>query len=113
MEGLCDLKLGLWPPVRNDEDRPRAEASHQFTIMYNGEVCVCDDVSEARARAIFLLASRAAEEGERSRSGGGGSVPSSKDCNGAAQSAMSMKRSLQRFLEKRKLRLQRSAASPY
>ncbi|KAF8391064.1 hypothetical protein HHK36_023364 [Tetracentron sinense] len=93
----------------------------QLTIFHNGRVCVCD-VTELQsnrtvitnlefgyamqARAILWVAS--GEMDERM------STPRSELISPSLQSpvsSLSMKRSLQRFLQKRKIRIQ--ATSPY
>ncbi|KAF4350232.1 hypothetical protein F8388_016283 [Cannabis sativa] len=104
-----------------------------LTIFYNGKICVCDvtefqiikneiDLREFWARAIILLASREMEERLKTPRGAAAAAiattPMSEPCSPSIQSpiysptaALSMKRSLQRFLQKRKHRAQ--ATSPY
>ncbi|XP_068655587.1 protein TIFY 5A [Aristolochia californica] len=90
------------------EIRP-LENSQQITMFYNGRVCACD-VTEIQARAILCMAKRKTEE----RLGTLSTEPSS-GCTSqnpqAQRTGLSMKRSLQRFLQKRKSRIQ--ATCPY
>ncbi|KAL7129671.1 hypothetical protein ABFS83_13G083300 [Erythranthe nasuta] len=76
-------------------DQSPNQKQQQLTVFYNGRVAACD-VTEFQARAIILLASGEMEDEKRS------AIPTS---------GLSMKRSLQRFLEKRKTRLH--CTSPY
>nr|CAD1819637.1 unnamed protein product [Ananas comosus var. bracteatus] len=102
-------------------------AENKITIFYDGQICVCD-VTEIQARAIISMARREMEEKENRNS-------SESNCNQVQQyqqqsqlqqrknlapnlqnsqlsnSGLSMKRSLQRFLQKRKTRI--NAISPY
>ncbi|KAK6932194.1 CO/COL/TOC1, conserved site [Dillenia turbinata] len=125
----CNLELGLLPSSSSSSSSsarllqkqkpPMIEVSsgknqqeQQLTIFYNGKICVCD-VTELQARAIISLASQEMEERARTPRRG----PSSEPLSPTFQSpmcqspALSMKRSLQRFLQKRRHRVQ--AASPY
>ncbi|EEF42634.1 conserved hypothetical protein [Ricinus communis] len=87
----------------------------QLTIFYNGRVCVCY-VTELQARAILSLASREMEDKMKTsllgtptgRSEFVSPLPSPL-CS--PSTGLSMKRSIQRFLQKRKHRAQ--ATSPY
>ncbi|KAK8551402.1 hypothetical protein V6N12_040045 [Hibiscus sabdariffa] len=73
----------------------------QLTIFYNGRLCVCD-VTELHARAILKLASRERDETIKTSTASSTLKPPAN---------ISMKRSLQQFLQKRKTRIQ--ATSPY
>ncbi|KAK4440177.1 protein TIFY 5A [Sesamum alatum] len=96
------------------------EEKQQLTIFYNGRVANCD-VTELQARSIISLASREMEDEKRKilSLGRGSSEPCSPDISPIDQSCrksssgsgLSMKRSLQSFLQKRKSRVQ--AISPY
>ncbi|KAL5977467.1 hypothetical protein ACLOJK_021814 [Asimina triloba] len=113
----CNLELRL-VPAGIEADLPSsdtsqsqqsteesAESSQQLTILYDGHICVCD-VTEIQARAILCFAS-----GETEESAGGRCLrPSSQEPQLHAP-AVSMKRSLQRFLQKRKTRIM--TTSPY
>ncbi|KAL2475000.1 Protein TIFY 5A [Abeliophyllum distichum] len=120
MKRNCNLELRLvTPSVLFHADRhyqpmsnmvnesPNEEQHQQLTIFYNGNVAVCN-VTEFQARLMILLARREMEE----RS------PGSDPCSPLLQSpsplhspiGLCMKRSLQRFLQKRKTRIQ---ATPY
>ncbi|XP_068334438.1 protein TIFY 5A-like [Pyrus communis] len=99
-------------PPSDSQKTPTGESTQgepQITIFYNGQVFVCD-VTELQARAIILLATREMR-------GGGTSSRWSSAVLLALRSqiygppGVSMKRSLRRFLQKRKQRSQ--AASPY
>ncbi|KAM7530470.1 hypothetical protein LguiB_033880 [Lonicera macranthoides] len=104
------------------------EEKEQLTLFYNGTVSACE-VTELQARAIIFFASQQMAEKSKSPSLNGSdplmvqSQMQSPSLNGSdplmVQSQMqsptstdlSMKRSLQRFLQKRKHRIQ--STSPY
>ncbi|XP_020599789.1 protein TIFY 5A-like [Phalaenopsis equestris] len=100
-----ELQLGL---CSNSGDHPR----QQMTIFYNGRVSI-SDVTELQARAILEMAKKELEMEEK-RGGGeageemrSGALPPVRVMN----PGQSMKRSLQRFLQKRKKRI--ADSSPY
>ncbi|PON87913.1 Jasmonate-zim domain protein [Trema orientale] len=138
MRRNCNLELRLLPfsatdsvqyPLRHHNSSLNMEESSStttsselstpkqnqpLTIFYNGRICVCD-VTEFQARSILLLASREMEERLKTPRT---TTPGSEPCSPSLQSpiysptaALSMKRSLQRFLQKRKHRAQ--AMTPY
>uniref|UniRef100_A0A2N9GT39 Protein TIFY n=1 Tax=Fagus sylvatica TaxID=28930 RepID=A0A2N9GT39_FAGSY len=87
------------------------QQQQQLTIFYNGKICVYD-VTEFQARTILLLATREMEERLKTPTGLEPSSPSLQSplCS-PNTTDLFMKSSLQRFLQKRKLRIQ--ATSPY
>ncbi|KAF8413561.1 hypothetical protein HHK36_001552 [Tetracentron sinense] len=90
-------------------DGSTGSPQQQLTIFYNGRLCV-GDATELQARAIIWLASREIEE--RMNTSRSESVsPSLQSQVLYSPSGLSIKRSLQRFLQKRKKRIQ--ATSPY
>ncbi|XP_027102384.1 protein TIFY 5A-like [Coffea arabica] len=111
-----NLELRLLPAAAGGFGLPdwcgkEEEEEQQMTIFYNGKVAVCD-VTELQARAIISFASREMEE--KSRTLSSSSEPSSPVLQSpiyGPAAGLSMKRSLQRFLQKRKNRIQ--AAFPY
>ncbi|XP_059665644.1 protein TIFY 5A-like [Cornus florida] len=122
----CNLELRLLPPSApscstdcNDDHHqsmreifsasPKEKEMQQITIFYNGRVTSCD-VTELQARAIIQHARREMEGELKTPTG---SEPSSPLLQSQLHSpaGLSMKRSLQRFLQKRKCRSQ--AMSPY
>ncbi|CAK9167854.1 unnamed protein product [Ilex paraguariensis] len=82
----------------------------QLTIFYDGRVSVCD-VTELQARAIILLASREMEEKSKTLSGSSDPPSPLLQSQLSSPTGLPLKRSLQRFLQKRKHRIQ--ATSPY
>ncbi|XP_048141014.1 LOW QUALITY PROTEIN: protein TIFY 5A-like [Rhodamnia argentea] len=95
------------------------EEQQKLTIFYDGKVCA-SAVTELQARQIILLANRETEE--RSSKTPTGSEPSTPSLWSQpstpnvqpqvySSTGLSMKRSLQKFLQKRQHRIQ--ATSPY
>ncbi|KAL0698671.1 hypothetical protein Bca4012_054793 [Brassica carinata] len=125
MEKNCDLELRLFPTSSYDTDSdtsvvesrssgnslPKKEESQRITIFYNGKMCVSSDVTHLQAKSIISIASREMEE----RSSSNGSDPQNRLTRLHHQQLpnpkASMKRSLQSFLQKRRIRIQ--AISPY
>ncbi|XP_019418305.1 PREDICTED: protein TIFY 5A [Lupinus angustifolius] len=140
MRRNCNLELALFPSYsshhHNNNNNPIMEASsgsskiehlHQqqqqqcqqkehhdtITIFYDGKICV-SDVTELQARSILMLANKKMEERMKTPSGLEPSTPTVVESHQPLYSPatpLSMKRSLQRFLQKRKIRKQE--ASPY
>ncbi|XP_049377803.1 protein TIFY 5A-like [Solanum stenotomum] len=106
MRRKCNLELTLslssFSPIREDQEFENKK-SQQLTIFYNGKF-VDSDVTQLQAKAIIYLASRGMEEKTNKMS-----EPSSPSLQ--PQTGLFMKRSLQRFLQKRKNRIQ--TTSPY
>ncbi|OWM85491.1 hypothetical protein CDL15_Pgr019115 [Punica granatum] len=123
------LDTAAGSPHRDDHhhQQQQQQQEQQLTIFYNGQVCVCN-VTEVQARALMMLASREM----MGTSPSGGSSPRDQEEEDSSISplsyysrmasahtpsmpspttAFSMKRSLQRFLQKRRHRI--SAAAPY
>ncbi|KAK7835001.1 protein TIFY 5A [Quercus suber] len=127
MKRNCNLELRLVPysaslPSNDsgDDHQPMMEERRgspqqnqqpqQLTIFYNGKICV-SDVTEFQARSILLLATREMEERLKTPTGSDLSSPTLQTEQYSPSTGLSMKRSLQRFLQKRKNRIQ--ATSPY
>ncbi|OWM63864.1 protein TIFY 5A-like [Punica granatum] len=104
----------------DDQQRPVMSENHAgtpghqqpLTIFYNGQVCVLN-VTDLQARTIFYIARREMEERMKSPNE---SKPPSPNVQSYGQlsspiNTLSMKRSLQRFLQKRKNRL--NSMPPY
>ncbi|KAK7331382.1 hypothetical protein VNO77_25605 [Canavalia gladiata] len=134
MRRNCNLELALFPPCGSDHrhhhmveeasESPmqnwlnlhhyQQEQQQPLTIFYDGKICVAD-VTELQAKSILMLAKRKMEERVRTPTG---SEPSSPTVMQSQQhqlyspgTGLSMRKSLQRFLQKRKNRVQE--ASPY
>ncbi|XP_071715365.1 protein TIFY 5A-like [Rutidosis leptorrhynchoides] len=132
MRRNCNLELSLVPPsafgfshndhhsLKNDSEKiiingdSKDKQHQQLTIFYDGKIRVCD-VMELQARSIIKLASEEMEEKQRKTSCSTTSLQPlsplilASPC--PSPSGLLMKRSLQRFLQKRKHRIQ--ATSPY
>nr|XP_043622161.1 protein TIFY 5A [Erigeron canadensis] len=135
MRRNCNLELRLVPPspfifsdhhhgqqntreeqhrAGGGESKEKLKQEQQLTIFYDGKVSVCD-VTELQARTIIKLASDEIEE--KWRRTPGSTTSSDQQYSPLVspalgnQTGLSMKRSLQRFLQKRKNRIQ--ATSPY
>ncbi|XP_076908930.1 protein TIFY 5A-like [Bidens hawaiensis] len=115
MSNSCNLELRLVPssPIHLPRQHPSYDIKmsgedlkekQKLTIFYDGKVSVCD-VTELQAKTIIKLASEEMDEKCRRTPG---STPSSSPL---MSGGLSMKRSLQSFLQKRKHRAQ--ATSPY
>ncbi|XP_039053001.1 protein TIFY 5A-like [Hibiscus syriacus] len=112
MRRNCNLELGLLPSSYTGDMMEESPENHQqqLTIFYNGRVCVCD-VTELHAIAILMLANREMDETIKTPTGLEPPSPTLKSLVNSPSTALAMKRSLQRFLQKRKMRIQ--ATSPY
>ncbi|CAN4081535.1 unnamed protein product [Withania somnifera] len=121
MRRKCNLELRLVPPCVSfspneysnttpclpmGEKEGPADKQQKLTIFYDGQVVV-SDATELQAKAIIHLASREMEEKIRTPL----SLLEPPSLILQSQTGVSMKKSLQRFLEKRKNRAQ--AMSPY
>ncbi|KAI3860763.1 hypothetical protein MKW92_042953 [Papaver armeniacum] len=124
MRRNCNFELCLVPPSssaidtyshHNSMTEGSDESPQHLTIFFDGRVSVCD-VTELQAREILSLARR--EMNERMTSDTSCSSVPSPATPSVVQSQLQispngicMQRSLQRFLQKRKNRIQ--ATSPY
>ncbi|KAF5194827.1 Tify 5a [Thalictrum thalictroides] len=129
MRRNCNLDLCLVPPSSSSSsicvhddfiDGKKKEVSNEnqqqtMTIFYNGKICVCD-VTELQAKAILHHAYKETEERLKSpynsHSEPASPCLSPYQLHSPSATGMSMKKSLQRFLQKRKDRMQ-NANSPY
>ncbi|XP_020204360.1 protein TIFY 5A [Cajanus cajan] len=127
MRNTCNLELCLFPPsISHLRPLMEAEASespqqqepqrphqyHPFTVFYDGKICV-SDVTEFQARSILMVANKEMERRVMTPTGSEPSSPMLQSPHNiySPSSGLSMKRSLQRFLQKRKNRVQET--SPY
>ncbi|KAK8952095.1 Protein TIFY 5A [Platanthera zijinensis] len=107
----CDTQLCLTAggSPRSSSNGAGAEQKHAITIFYGGRVCVCD-ATEIQARAIISMARREMEEtaGKRRAQSftlrGEAATQRRRDLQ-LLNPRLSMKKSLQRFLQKRKSRV--------
>ncbi|CAL0334674.1 unnamed protein product [Lupinus luteus] len=98
--------------LQNQQQRQQ-EQHNTLTIFYDGKICV-SDVTEFQAKSIILLAYKKMEERLKTPNGSEPSTPTVVESHSplyTPATPLSMKRSLQRFLQKRKIRKQE--ASPY
>ncbi|KAL8248276.1 hypothetical protein R6Q59_005144 [Mikania micrantha] len=120
MRRNCNLELRLTPPspfhlrqgnpsddIDNDNVSGdlKEKQNQQLTIFYDGKVSVCD-VTELQARTIIKLASTEMDEKWARTPGSTTSSEPSPSSPSLSAGGLSMKRSLQRFLQKRKNRIQ-------
>ncbi|KAL2473807.1 Protein TIFY 5A [Forsythia ovata] len=100
---------GNYHPMLDMVSENSNEKQQPLTIFYNGRILTACDVTELQARSIISLASQEMEKSNTPPSTG----PSSPLLQSHLYSPTgnSMKRSLQRFLQKRKTRAQE--AFPY
>ncbi|KAK9064326.1 hypothetical protein SSX86_015706 [Deinandra increscens subsp. villosa] len=124
MRRNCNLELRLVPPspplyLRQLDPIPsdnknmvggdlKERQNQELTIFYDGKVSVCD-VTELQARTIIKLASEEMDDDKWRRAPDSSSSPSPILMS---PGGLSMKKSLQRFLQKRKHRIQETS-SPY
>ncbi|XP_021904691.1 protein TIFY 5A-like [Carica papaya] len=119
MRRNCNLELRLLPPsdprheifhlINEEITSSKSPQTEQLTIFYNGKVCV-SNVTELQAKAILFIASRETME-EKPRTPTELENGSSTQIRSNIANGLSMKRSLQRFLQKRKHSIR--ATSPY
>ncbi|KAL5577253.1 hypothetical protein UlMin_018952 [Ulmus minor] len=136
MRRNCNLELRLLPSSgyfpsssSSDHNQTETEESNEspkqnqpITIFYNGRICVCD-VTDFQAKAILILASKELDQEKGLKTpttpatpATPAAVPWSPSVKSplpvySPAAGLSMKKSLQRFLQKRKIRAQ--ATSPY
>ncbi|KAJ3674537.1 hypothetical protein LUZ60_005153 [Juncus effusus] len=117
-----ELSLRLGSEEGGIREKDESENKKTMTIFYNGEMCVCD-LTEFQARAIISTAMQEIKndnEQKNERNSNNSNTNNKIQTSSAVvhhiptpipASELSMKRSLQRFLQKRKTRM--AAASPY
>ncbi|CAI0375536.1 unnamed protein product, partial [Linum tenue] len=95
------------------DDHSRRKQEPPLTIFYNGRYRVYNDVTEMQARAIIMMLASSSSQ-EMASTADDKSVTSPGDEQSQRRAVgLSMKRSLQRFLQKRKGRAQAAAVAPY
>ncbi|XP_058723905.1 protein TIFY 5A-like [Vicia villosa] len=129
MRRNCNLELCLFPQyvsdsnhnqnhhmVEEEADNDKSSMQNQqqpLTIFYDGKMCVTH-VTEFQAKSILMMANKKVQETVNTPTGSEPSTPTiveSPQQSCSPGPGLSMKRSLQRFLQKRKNRIQQ--ASPY
>ncbi|KAL5731743.1 hypothetical protein ACHQM5_004443 [Ranunculus cassubicifolius] len=114
----CSLDLTLSIPSSSNsynngeneskkEEQSRETRLQRITIFYNGKICVCE-ATEDQARRILDCAKKQTEEAMQRNRNNSDTVASHLN----SPTGICVKRSLQRFLEKRRDRIQ-STRSPY
>ncbi|XP_045805002.1 protein TIFY 5A-like [Trifolium pratense] len=126
MRRKCNLELCLFPtnhPMLQEEEEEEEESEPSpmenqqqasLTIFYDGKMCVTTDVTEFQAKSILMLANKKEQEKVKTPTGSVPTTPTIVESPHQLYSpgpGLSMKRSLQRFLQKRKNRIQET--SPY
>ncbi|XP_058726726.1 protein TIFY 5A-like [Vicia villosa] len=139
MKRNCNLELCLYPPYTFEEEKDSDKSSMQneqqpLTIFYDGKMCVIMstisskksiysltnnnnnwvNVNVVQAKSVLTMANKKVEEIVKTPTGSEPSTPTTVESPHQLYSpghALSMKMSLQRFLQKRKNRIQQ--ASPY
>ncbi|RDX81886.1 Protein TIFY 5A [Mucuna pruriens] len=124
MRKNCNLELRLFPPSLSDlcpimeaevsespqqqdpHHQQQPQQHHPLTIFYDGKICV-SDVTELQARSILMLANKEMEKRVMTPTGSEPSSPILQSPHNmySPSTGLSMKRSLQRFLQKRKNRV--------
>ncbi|KAG0549672.1 hypothetical protein BDA96_01G275200 [Sorghum bicolor] len=94
-----------------------AQAAQMMTIVYGGRVLVLDDVPADKAAGLLRLAAAAtgaaaAQEGAGTEATGG-AMRGGGQVSAAADLPVARKASLQRFMEKRKVRVAAARTEPY
>ncbi|CAI8590869.1 unnamed protein product [Vicia faba] len=128
MRRNCNLELCLFPQYGSDNDHNNHMVEEEkdsdrmssmqnlqqpLTIFYDGKMCVTH-VTELQAKSILMMANKKVQETVKTPIGSEASTPimvQSPHQLCSPGPGLSMKRSLQRFLQKRKYRIQQ--ASPY
>ncbi|KAL2343385.1 hypothetical protein Fmac_004670 [Flemingia macrophylla] len=93
----------------HDQHQQQPQQHHPLTIFYDGKICV-SDATELQARSILMVANREMEKRVMTASSPLLQSPHNNNMYSPG-TGLSMKRSLQRFLQKRKNRVQET--SPY
>ncbi|TYK16421.1 protein TIFY 5A-like [Cucumis melo var. makuwa] len=118
------LELGLWPSASEPTFQFSAipmmalpftlnhhQQQQQIMVFYNGALSLCD-FTELQARAILWIGSQERSRNVRCRNPEWLNMQMLKSGNGNGNAGFSIKKSLQRFLQRRKMRRIRTM-SPY